>query len=62
MIPDLVGMKLERALEILDTLSIENVKVIVTAPPREEKIANKDMRVIRLKNRENGEFELLVCK
>lgn len=60
--PDLVGMKLSKALEILDSLGVKDVDVIVTSPPKEEKIANKDMRVIRLKNNELGKIELLVCK
>ncbi|MGE5329279.1 MAG: PASTA domain-containing protein, partial [Deltaproteobacteria bacterium] len=40
--PDLVGMKLSKALEILDSLGVKDVDVIVTSPPKEEKIANKD--------------------
>jgi len=62
LIPDLVGMKLSKALELLDSKNIKDVQVIVTSPPKEENIANEDMRVIRLKSSDSGIIELLVCK
>lgn len=62
LIPDLVGMKLDRALEILNSLDIKDAEVIVTAPPREDKVVSKDMRIIKLSSSESGKIELLVCK
>lgn len=62
MIPDLVGMKLDKALEKLDSLNFKDIRIVVTAPPREEKIAHQDMRVIRSKYSDSGTIELLVCR
>jgi len=60
--PDLIGMKLNIALEILASQNIKDVEVVVTSPPREEKLVNGDMRVIRLKYSDSKRIELLVCK
>lgn len=62
MLPDLVGMKLNKARKILDSYEIKEIKIILTSPPREEKIIDEDMRVIRLDNNDSGIVELLVCR
>ena len=62
LLPDLVGMKLNKVLEILDSCGIKETKIILTSPPREEKNIDGDMRVIRLENNDSGIVKLLVCR
>lgn len=62
MLPDLTGYKLDKALEVLDSLGVEGIKIVVTTPPRERlQQPSENARVLRVNEMGTGELEILVC-
>ena len=60
MYDELLGKELCEVEKILDKNG-EKYKIVLTSPPREEKIIKKNSRLLRIKTLENEVLELLVC-
>lgn len=60
--PDLLGYKLNNALEELKNRGLKDITMRVTASPREsEQEPCQDSRVIKMIDKENGKIEIIVC-
>ncbi|MCX7746859.1 MAG: hypothetical protein N2645_08205 [Clostridia bacterium] len=61
--PDIVGLTLGDAKEILEMAGIHIDNVVITSPPREKIVEYKDsFRVIKVNKFWDNKVELLVCK
>lgn len=61
-IPDVSGLKLGKAIELLKTHGIEKIAVRMTAPPRmRNESYDESSRTVREKVLEDGTLELLAC-
>ena len=63
MVPDIVGLKLNKAKEILNKSGIINYEIKLTSPPWvKEKEIDEEMRVIRISKDNESKIVILVCK
>lgn len=61
-VPDVIGYKLEEALEIIKASGAGVSSVSLTAPPRAQKTeTGMDQRVVRIKETGRNVYELIVC-
>lgn len=61
-IPDVSGLRLGKAIELLKAHGIEKITVRITAPPRvSDEGYDENSRTVRGKVLDDGTLELLVC-
>ena len=62
MLPDIIGYKLNKALDILRAAGFIDVSVDITTSPREKDLKpHCESRVVRVVEKDNRKIELLVC-
>jgi len=62
LLPDIIGYKLNKALDILRVAGFEDFTVNLTTPPREkDQQPHFESRVVRVVEKDNKKIEILIC-
>jgi len=62
LLPDLIGYKLNKALDILNSRGIKNISVSITTQPHDkDRQINPESRVVRMIEDQDNKINILVC-